>query len=137
MGQFDILNKFDFEYQPVGVKFSARRPAGLSRVKPGRDFCELLADAQRGAAYYATAKEIGCIGPLLLGMVKEDPIFESGKVGPKLGVYRNDAANRHIYDYLPRIKDDSVKYVAYASLDKMTFRPDLLIIMASVSQARL
>jgi uncharacterized protein (DUF169 family) len=137
MGQFDILNKFDFEYQPVGVKFSARRPAGLSRVKPGRDFCELLGDAQQGAAFYATAKEIGCIGPLLLGIVKEDPIFESGKVGPKLGVYLNDAANRHIYDYLPRIKDDSVKYVAYAPVDKMTFRPDLLIIMASVSQAEI
>ena len=137
MGQFDILGKFNFETPPVGVKFTARRPAGLPRIKPGRDFCELIADAQNGAAFYAGQEEIGCLGPLLLGMVKDDPVFESGKVGPKLGVYKSDAANKHIYDYLPRVKDDSVKYVAYAPLDKLTFVPDLLIIMASVSQAEI
>jgi uncharacterized protein (DUF169 family) len=137
MGQFDILKKFDFEYPPVGVKFCARPPRDLPRIEPGRDFCELVADAQQGAAFYAGQEEIGCIGPLLLGMLKDDPIFESGKVGPKLGAYRTDTANRHIYDYLPRIKDDSVRYVAYAPLDKLTFRPDLLIIMSSVSQAEI
>ncbi len=137
MGQFDILKEFDFERPPVGVKFAARRPAGLTKMEPGRDFCELVADAQNGRAFYVTQAEIGCIGPLLLGMLKEDPVFESGKVGPKLGVYKTDAANRHIYEYLPRVKDDSIKYVAYAPLDKMTFRPDLLIIMASVSQAEI
>src|SRR3972149_11272679 len=135
MGQLDILKEFNFEKAPVGVKFLARPPRGLPKAAPGRDFCELLADAQNGAAFYAGRPEIGCLGPRLLGMEKEDPIFESGKVGPKLGVYRDAAANKRIYEYLPRLKDDRVKYVAYAPLDKLNFQPDLLIIMASVSQA--
>ena len=134
MGKFDILKKFDFERQPVGVRFLTKKPANLPLVAPGRDFCELLADAQNGAAFYASENEIGCVGPLVLGMQKEDPVFESGKVGPKLGVYRDEAANKRIYEYLPRLKYQAVKYVAYAPLDKLTFEPDLLIIMASISQ---
>ena len=137
MGQYDILNEFDFERPPVGVRFLTRRPKDLPLVKPGRDFCELLADAQAGSAFYAGETEIGCIGPLVLGMIKEDPIFESGKVGPKLGVYRDDAANEQIYKYLPRLKYDAIKYVAYAPLDKLTFKPDLLIIMASIGQGEI
>lgn len=135
--QLEILNKFDFERPPVGVKFMTQKPKDLPLVKPGRDFCELLADAQAGEAFYATENEIGCVGPMALGMIAEDAVFESGKVGPKLGVYRDDDANKRIYDYLPRLPYNTIRYVAYAPLDKLSFRPDLLIIMASVSQAEI
>jgi len=71
----------------------------------------------------------------LLGMIDSDPVFESGQVGPKLGVYRDQRANRRIYQYLPKLDKGAVKYVAFAPLDKLTFEPDLLIILASATQA--
>lgn len=132
-----VLDKFKFERQPVGVKFLAARPKGLKRPEKQFDFCEMLVEAQQGKAFYVTKEDFTCIGPLLLGMIDGDPIFESGQVGPKLGVFRDARANRRIYQYLPRLAKNSVSYVAFAPLDKLTFEPDLLIILASVTQAEI
>jgi uncharacterized protein (DUF169 family) len=132
-----ILEKFDFERPPVGVKFTAARPKGLERPGKLLDFCEMLVEAQEGRAFYVTREDFTCIGPLLLGMVEADPIFESGRVGPKLGAFKDERANRRIYQHLPRLPKDSIKYVAFAPLDRLTFEPDLLIVMASVSQAEI
>lgn len=135
--EYSILKKFDFERTPVGVKYTSTRPKGLERPGKVMDFCEMLVEAQQGNAFYVTREDFTCIGPLLLGMIKNDPIFESGRVGPKLGAYRDERANRRIYQYLPRLTDDSIKYVAFAPLDKLTFEPDLLIILATVTQAEI
>lgn len=132
-----IFEKFDFERPPVGVKFMTVRPEGLKKADVIRDFCEMLAAAQSGEAFYVTKDDFTCIGPLLLGMKEGDPVFESGRVGPKLGVYKGDRANRRLYQYLPKLPMYSVSYAAFAPMDKLTFEPDLLIIMASVSQAEI
>ena len=95
----------------------------------------MLVEAQEGHAFYVTREEFTCIGPLLLGMVAEEPVFESGRVGPRLGAFRDERANRRVYQYLPRLNRNSVKYVAFSPLDKINFEPDLLIIMATVTQA--
>jgi uncharacterized protein (DUF169 family) len=136
-GEYAILEKFDFERPPVGVKFLPVRPAGLKKPDKPLDFCEMLVEAQNGKAFYVTKEDFTCIGAMLLGMVEGDPKFESGRVGPRLGVFKDDRANRRIYQYLPRLPRHSINYVAFAPLDKMTFEPDILIIMASVSQAEI
>jgi uncharacterized protein (DUF169 family) len=132
-----VLEKFKFERSPVGVKFLSTRPKGLK--KPGKqlDFCEMLVEAQQGNAFYVSKEDFTCIGPLLLGMIDGDPIFESGQVGPKLGVFKDPRANRRIYQYLPRLAKNTVKYVAFAPVDKLNFEPDLLIVLASVTQAEI
>jgi uncharacterized protein (DUF169 family) len=130
-----IFEKFKFERSPVGVKFLTTRPKGLKRPDKQFDFCEMLVEAQQGKAFYVTKDDFTCIGPLLLGMIDGDPIFESGRVGPKLGVYRDTRANRRIYQYLPRLDKGSVDYVAFAPLDKLKFEPDLLIVLANPTQA--
>jgi len=135
--EFSILEKFDFERTPVGVKFLFTRPKGLKRPDKVMDFCEMLVEAEQGNAFYVAKEDFTCIGPLLLGMVDEDPIFESGRVGPKLGAFKDARANRRIYQYLPRLPRKSINYVAFAPLDKLTFEPDLLIILATVSQAEI
>jgi uncharacterized protein (DUF169 family) len=132
-----ILEKFDFERPPVGVKFTAVRPEGLDRTDTVRDICEMLAVAQSGEAFYATKDDISCVGPMLLGMAEENPVFESGMVGPKANIYHDERANRRIYQYLPRLRRHSVNYASFAPLNKLTFEPDLLIIMSSVSQAEI
>jgi uncharacterized protein (DUF169 family) len=136
-GEYIILEKFDFERPPVGVKFSPTRPKNISRPDKQMDFCEMLVKAQSGSAFYVTKDDFTCIGAMLLGMVEMDPKFESGEVGPKLGAFKDDRANRRIYQYLPKLPKNSISYVAFAPLDKITFEPDILIILASVSQAEI
>ena len=132
-----ILKKFDFERPPVGVKFLSDKPQGLKKLDKVMDLCEMLVEAQQGEAFYVTRDEFSCIGPLLLGMIADEPEFESGKVGPKLGAYKDVRANRRIYQYLPKAPKGSINYVAFAPLEKLDFEPDILIILANSSQTEI
>ncbi len=135
--EYAILEKFDFERPPVGVKFMPVRPEGLNRPGKLLDFCEMLVEAQDGKVFYVTKDDFSCIGAMLLGMAEIEPGFESGRVGPKIEVFKDDRANRRIYQHLPRLPKNSINYIAFAPLDKITFEPDILIIMASTSQAEI
>ena len=132
-----IFGKFGFEIPPVGVKYLATKPEGLEKLDQIFDFCEMLAESQQGKAFYVASDNFTCVGPLLLGMVAEDPIFESGQVGPKLEAFRDVRANRRIYQHIPRLKQNVINYVLFAPLAEMLFEPDVLVITATVSQAEI
>jgi uncharacterized protein (DUF169 family) len=130
-----IFNKFKFERKPVGVKFLAAKPTGIKRLDKILDFCEMLVEAQNGSTFYVTKENFTCIGPLILGMVDSDPVFESGRVGPKIEAFKDAHANRGIYKLIPQLAKDTINYVAFSPLDKLSFEPDVLIVTADLSQA--
>jgi uncharacterized protein (DUF169 family) len=132
-----VFKKFNFEKPPVGVKFLTTKPKGIKRLNKILDFCEMLLEAQNGSSFYATKEDFTCIGPLLLGMVEGDPVFQSGRVGPEMEIFKEARANRRIYQYIPRLDKDTVNYVAFAPLDQLSFEPDVLIVMANPSQAEI
>jgi uncharacterized protein (DUF169 family) len=132
-----IFNKFNFDRPPVGVKFLPNKPDGLKRLDKVLDFCEMLPEAQEGNAFYVTKENFTCVGPLILGMIEHEPIFESGQVGPKLEVLKDVRANQRIYQVIPKLAPNTANYVAFAPLDKLTFEPDVLIVTANVSQAEI
>jgi len=130
-----IFDKFKFERKPVGVKFLPTKPDGIKKLDKILDFCEMLVEAQNGSTFYVAKENFTCIiGPLILGMVDSDPIFESGRVGPKLEIFKDARANRRIYQVVPRLAKGAVKYVAFSPLDELSFEPDVLIITANLSQ---
>ena len=47
-----ILDKFDFNIQPVGVKFLVKRPDAVERLDQNMAFCEMLKRAQEGSGFY-------------------------------------------------------------------------------------
>jgi len=133
-----IFEKFQFEYQPVGVKFLLIKPEGIKQLDKNVAFCEMFTIAQTAEPFYTTKENHECMaGPILTGMVEPDPIFESGQMGPKLGIYEDPRANRNIYYSMSRLERNTVNYIAYSSLDKLTFDPDLLIVTAKPSQAEI
>jgi uncharacterized protein (DUF169 family) len=132
-----IFNKFNFERPPVGVKFLPNKPDGIKKLDKILDFCEMLPEAQEGSAFYVTRENFTCVGPLILGMIEQEPGFESGQVGPRLEVLRDVRANQRIYHVIPRLRKGAVNYVAFAPLDKLSFEPDVLVILADVSQAEI
>ena len=132
---YSILDKFNFEHKPVGVKFLLNKPKGIKKLDKGLAFCEMLGEAQKTPPFYADRENFTCMGPVVLGMEQPDPIFESGQVGAKDGIYKEARANRRIYHYIPKLAKGTVRYVAFSPLDKLPFEPDVLIITAQVSQA--
>ena len=133
-----IFKKFGFEYNPVGVKFLLTQPTGISKLEKKLAFCEMLKEAQDSAPFYATKDNHECkAGTFLLGMDASNPVFESGQIGPKLGVYEDPRANRRIYLEMDKMAEGSVNFVAFSSLEQISFDPDLLIVTATPSQAEI
>jgi uncharacterized protein (DUF169 family) len=132
-----IFGKFRFERKPVGVKFSRTKPKGMKRLDKILDFCEMLVEAQNGGTFYVTKTNFTCVGPLILGMVDKDPVFESGRVGPELEIFKSARANRGIYRFLPKMAKNTANYVAFSPLDKLSFHPDVLIVTANPTQAEI
>jgi uncharacterized protein (DUF169 family) len=132
-----IFKKFNFDRPPIGVKFLPAKPAGIKKLDKILDFCEMIPEAQGGKAFYVSKENFTCVGPLILGMIEHEPIFESGQVGPKLEVLRDVRANQRIYHVIPKLATGASNYVAFAPLDKLSFEPDVLVILADVSQAEI
>jgi len=137
MRDYSVFNKFNFERQPIGIKFLFHKPDGIEKLDKNLAFCEMLKEVQGRGPFYAAKENIGCLGPLLLGMEDHDPIFESGQVGARDGIFKEPNANKRIYQYIPKLPKDTVNYVVFSPLDKLSFDPDILIITANVSQAEI
>jgi len=133
---YSIFNRFNFERPPVGVKFLISKPAGIKRRGKGLNMCEMFKEAQTSEPFYVGEEDFDCIEPMILGMQDPEPMFVSGYVGEKENIYSEARANRKIYQYLPKLIKGSVRYVAFASMDKLTFDPDVLIVTANLEQAR-
>lgn len=137
MRDLSIFKKFNFERPPVGVKFLLNKPKGIKKLDKVLAFCEMLPEAQKNPPFYATKEDFECVGPLVLGMEEPDPTFESGQMGPRLGLFKEARANRRVYPPIPTLAKGSVRYVVFSSLDKLSFEPDVLICTASTEQAEI
>jgi uncharacterized protein (DUF169 family) len=133
-----VFKRFDFEYSPVGVKFALKKPDSIRPIKKKAAFCEMTKIAQDGESFFAAKDDHECKAALIpLGLSEPDPIFDSGQIGPKLGVYEDARANRNLYANMYKVEKNTVKYVIFAPLDKLSFNPDLLVVTARPHQAEI
>ncbi len=138
MRDYSVLDKFKFERKPVGVKFTAIKPKGIKRIAKELNFCEMLKEAQQGNSFYVAPDDWVCVGieQMILGMAEPDPVLISGVLGEEDVLFKSANACRALYNYLPYMPKNSVQYVVFSSVDKMTFEPDLLVITADLPQAQ-
>jgi uncharacterized protein (DUF169 family) len=135
------FNKFGFEKPPVGVKFLFFRPDGIEQLSKDTNlsFCEMLTEAQqrRTPFYFGKDNSEACVGKILLGMEEMEPFAESGQIGARLGIFQEPRANYIFYQYVPKFGRDTVNYVAFCTIDELTFEPDVLVISTSPSRAEI
>jgi len=133
-----IFEKFNFEIPPVGMKFLYHKLEGMEHIDKQLSFCQMVGEEQqRRTPFYFTKDDETCLGTLGLGMVDMPPFAESGQVGQKLEIFKEPRDNSKLYLELPKMPRGTVNYVALSTLDKLTFDPDVLIIMATPSQAEI
>jgi uncharacterized protein (DUF169 family) len=134
-----IFAKFDFRHKPVGVKFALNKPEGIAPLDRKLAFCEILKEAfQRESPFYFGKEHEDCFGKAILGMVQEDQsLGESGIIGYKWGVFQEPRANGRLYHHNFHLGKGTVNYVLFAPFDRLTFDPDLLLIMATPEQAEI
>ena len=135
---FSIYKKLELDHPPLGIKYEFHKPEGIEQLDKSLAFCEMIKEAQqRGAPFYFTKENETCFGTIGLGMMEAPPILESGRLGVKFEIFQDARANNHLYQFLPKFEKGTVNYVALSTLDKLTFDPDLLVLMARPSQAEI
>ena len=136
MRDYSIFDRFGFERKPVGVSFSLKKPEGLRQLDKALGICEMFKEAQTSEPFYAAVENVQC-GTQVMGMAGFPPVMESGQLGSEFSMFKTPSANRRVYDYVPVMPRDSVRYIVHSSLDKLTFDPDILIITANPAQAEI
>lgn len=136
MRDYSIFKRFNFERQPVGISFSLKKPEGIRQLDKELGVCEMFAEAQTSEPFYAAVENVQC-GTQVMGMTEFPPVMESGQLGSEFSMFKTPAANRRVYDYVPIMPRDTVRYITHASLDKLTFDPDILLITADATQAEI
>jgi uncharacterized protein (DUF169 family) len=136
MRDYTIFSRFNFERKPVGVSYSLKKPEGIQQLNKSLGICEMFKEAQTSAPFYVTKENVQC-GTQVVGMDVFPPVMYSGLLGSEFSMFKTPGANRRIYDYVPVLPKDSVKYIIHSSIDKLTFDPDILIITANTAQAEI
>ncbi|UCD77764.1 MAG: DUF169 domain-containing protein [Desulfobacterales bacterium] len=133
-----IIEKFDFDVPPVGIKFSAKRPEGVKRLDENMALCEMLKQAQQGHAFFADAQNHTCeAGLYVLGQADAGEPFISGEFGAGLKIFDSPRSASRLYLHIPKIGKGVIHHVAFAPLDKLTFEPDVLILLADTRQTEI
>jgi uncharacterized protein (DUF169 family) len=133
-----ILDKFEFDAQPVGVKFLAKRPDAIEMLDGNIALCEMLKRALEGNAFYAGRDAHTCeAGSYVLGQTEVSKPFISGEFGAGLKIFEEPRSASRLYHYIPRMKEGVVNYVALSPLNKLPFDPDVLVILAKTSQTEI
>jgi len=133
-----LLEKFNFDLPPVGVKFLAKPPDMVGRINENMAFCEMLKRAQQGDAFFAGAENHACeAGLYVLGQADAPEPFINGEFGAGLQIYEGPRSARRLYQHIPKIGKGIVHYVAFAPLEKLLFDPDLLILLADAGQTEI
>ena len=135
---FSVLDKFAFDVPPVAVKFLADRPDMRERLGEKMALCEMLKKAQEGKAFFADQENHICEAGLhVLGQADASGPFVSGKFGAGLRIFEGPRVASRLYRYLPRIGNGVANYVAFSPLKKLSFDPDVLIILAEAGQTEI
>jgi uncharacterized protein (DUF169 family) len=133
-----IYRKFNFESPPVGVRFLRRKPEGIERLPKTMALCEMINEAQhRDSPFYIDKDNEDCAGGMMLGMVEPRPHAGGGELGVKYGIFEEARVNERLAEYAPKIPFGTLKYILFAPLEKITFQPDLLFLLPTISQAEI
>jgi uncharacterized protein (DUF169 family) len=134
-----IFNKFNFEGPPVGIKFMFTKPEGIERLDKKIAFCAMIQEAQQRQIPFFSDLENQACNPATYVLGYDLPkVVEGGYLGAALQAVKEPYAGRRTYEVIPRFEKDTVNYIVFSPLDKLSFNPDLLIIVTDdTSQAEI
>lgn len=133
-----IYKKFNFERPPVGVRFLPIRPEGIEQLDGSMALCEMMNEANvRGTPFYIDKDNEDCHGAMVLGMVPPVMHAGGGELGVKWGIYQEARVNEKLSENAPKIPPGKINYVVFSQLEQINFDPDLLFLVANVSQAEI
>ena len=95
---YAILDRFNFDIQPVAVKFLNKRPEKIKRLGEDLALCQMVRAAQQGGSFYSDAENLACNpAQFILGYIDPPVLLETGQLGAALQIFKEPRANKRIY----------------------------------------
>jgi uncharacterized protein (DUF169 family) len=134
-----IFGKLKLEKPPVGIKYLYYKPEEIKQLDKKMALCEMLTEAQQSKEpFYIARENETCFGAQALGMTPDAPsAASSGELGVRLELFQEPRANKKLFQYNPNLDKGTVNYVVFAPLDKITFEPDLLLILTDAKKTEI
>lgn len=142
-----VFREFEFKIKPIGIDFLLIKPENIARMPKKLALCEMFKEAQEAEEpFYTEFENHTCGGgPGALGLQTTSkaawtdilPVIHSGRLGPRLKIFKHPIANRRTLLGFPRLEKGTVKYVVFSPFEKLSSAPDILLITARPRQAEI
>jgi uncharacterized protein (DUF169 family) len=135
----ELIGLLGLKGSPVAVKLAktpADIPPGYLKVNEKHRHCQFVQDARlRGLTGFATQGEHLCKGgAAVMGIEPSPEIVADGTTYQKLGNFKTIEGAVETVRAIPKL-DETVYATVYAPLEKATFDPDVVVIVATPRQA--
>ena len=135
----DLKDALKLESSPVAISFSTEAPEGIEQLKGEIRLCQML-DKVRfdGDVFYTTSANHKCDGGSgSCGMKEMNERIKTGEFLCKMGLFGSNMAAKRFIASNPRIEYGTVKIVSFLPLEKVTFEPDVVVLVCNAKQGML
>lgn len=124
------------ETSPIAISFTSEAPKGVERMKGRARLCQMLDKVRlEGESFYTVSECHECDGGASscgLRMMSENR--KTGEFLVKLGLFGTARAARRFLNSNPRIESGTVQAVSFSPLEKVTFEPDVVLVICNAKQ---
>lgn len=112
-------------------------PEGINKIEEKMRHCEMVDKVRKkGSEFYALVDDQQCKGgAAVMGLQEMAPKLANGDVYYNLNRYKTINSARRTMQQVPRLKAGSTKAVLYGPLDKVSFIPDVVLIIDTPKKA--
>jgi len=135
----DMKALLKLENSPIAISFSNEVYEGIEPIKGEMRLCQML-DKVRfdGNVFYTTSCEHKCDGGSgSCGMKGMSEKVKTGEFLCKMGLFGSTRAARRFINANPRIEAGTVKIVTFSPLEKVSFEPDVVVLICNAKQGML
>ncbi|WP_407355940.1 DUF169 domain-containing protein [Methanolobus sp. WCC5] len=114
------------------VKADEEIPAGIPRIDENTRHCQMVDNVRRlGTQFHSLLDDHMCKGgAAVMGLTEMSPKLRTGEVYYNLNHFHSLDSAKATMEKVPMVPGNSVKAVVYSPLEKATFTPDVILIIA-------
>jgi len=136
----DLIRLLKLKTSPIAVALVSdiiEIPEDVERIEGPLRHCQMVDKVRKeGKQFYAIADDQQCKGgAAIMGMQEIAPKLASGETYYNLGRFESIESARNTMEQVPVLPAGSIKAVIYGPLDKITFNPNVIIIIDTPKKA--
>ncbi|WP_094227941.1 DUF169 domain-containing protein [Methanolobus psychrotolerans] len=135
----ELIDILQINTSPVAVhlvKTDEEIPAGINHIGETTRHCQMVDNVRRlGTQFYSFLDDQMCKGgAAVMGLTEMSPKLKSGEVYYNLNHFSSLDSAKSTMGRVPMVEANSIKAVVYSPLEKVTFKPDVILIIATPKQ---